>query len=253
MTPLRTILATLFALIATAGSAPADFINPGFETGNLSGWAAAGDALVVTSSIGVAPRAGTYQALLTTASRNGDLNNFSGTDAVTATTLESFLGLASGTLGSGFEGSALKQVVIVNAGDVLTFNYKFLKTEGAAADFAFVTLNGYGPLADTTTGPFSPSAVVLDPVFGDPTQETGWRTYSHTFAAGGAYTLGIGVADANDEFNPSALLLDNGQLGPTAVNAVPAPGGLLLLALGGITCLLGQYRRRRPAPNPQSV
>lgn len=95
-------------------------------------------------------------------------------------------------------------------------------------------------LADTTTGPSGASGVALDPVFLDPTRETGWLTFSRTFASAGNYTLGVGVLDRDDEFNPSGLLVDNVQLG---VTAVPEPAGAIL-ACAGAACL-GAIRLRR--------
>lgn len=77
-------LLVLGSLSALPESVAAGVVNGGFEAGNFTAWSTAGDAGVVTAAIGDAPIQGTYQALLTTASQNGDLNNFSGTDAATA-------------------------------------------------------------------------------------------------------------------------------------------------------------------------
>src|SRR5262245_26095015 len=95
MRPALLVSLVTVSLLAAAGPARADFINGSFESGNLSGWTAIGDTLAVTSSIGASPTQGTYQALLTTASQNGDANNFSGNDAVSAASLLVFLDLLS--------------------------------------------------------------------------------------------------------------------------------------------------------------
>lgn len=163
LTALRWGLVAALTLFTITAQARAGFINGSFESGNFTGWTTTGDTLVTGSGIGVTPIHGSSQAFLTTASNNGDFNNFSGSDAVSAAALESFLGLSAGTVGNGFEGSAIRQTVTVNAGDVLTFRYKFLTTEGSQTDFAFVTLTGYGILADTTADDFTASAVILDP------------------------------------------------------------------------------------------
>lgn len=247
MTSPRMLLATVLSLAAFAQPASAGLINPSFETGTFSGWTTTGDASVVNSSVGVTPFHGTFQAFLTTASQNGDFNNFSGTDAVSAAALRTFLGLPNSAISSAFEGSAIQQTFTATAGDVLSFKYKFLTTEGSSRDFAFATLSGVvNPLADTTTGPFTLSALDLDPIFGDPTSETAWRTFSFTIPTTGTYTLGIGVADAGDEFIPSGLLIDNAQLTPAA-SPVPGPPAWLFLIVTAATCGI-RARLRRPTP-----
>jgi hypothetical protein len=227
-------LTLLLGLARPAAAGP--IINGGFESGNFSGWQTTGDASVVGSTIGSAPTQGGFQAFLTTASQNGDFNNFSGSDAATASALESFLGLTPGALGGAIEGSAIKQTFTASAGQVVRFDYKFLTTEGANNDFAFVTLSGLRTLADTTTGPFFGSGVVLDPVFNDPTRETAVRTFSFTIPVTGTYTLGVGVADRGDEFIPSGLLIDNASLAQSTQATVPEPSGLALFCLAA-ACL----------------
>src|SRR4051812_13781496 len=74
--------APFVVLLALATPAQAAFINGSFETADLTGWQKAGDALTVDATFGVTPIAGNRAALITTASNNGDFNNFSGTDAV---------------------------------------------------------------------------------------------------------------------------------------------------------------------------
>jgi hypothetical protein len=231
---------TAFCLLAPV--ARAGLINGGFETGDLTGWSAAGDALVVTSAIGAVPPEGTFQVLLTTASELGDANNFSGSDAVPAADLEAFLGLPAATITSGFEGSAIQRTFAADAGEILTFRYRFLTTEGSRNDRAFVTLADFGTLADAQAPDLVASAVVLDPIFGEPTRETAWRTFSHTFAAAGTFTLGIGVVDADDEFQPSGLLVDD-----VRIQAIPEPTTLILLGTGIGCAPLLPWRRQRPA------
>ncbi|MEM9009043.1 MAG: hypothetical protein AAGE59_36735, partial [Cyanobacteria bacterium P01_F01_bin.86] len=182
--------------------------NFSFETGDFSGWQVQGDGTLQTSSIGVAPTDGTYQALMTTDATAG---------AITAGNLETFLGLednALSLLGNGIaiEGSALQlDAFTVEAGAVLTFDWNFLTGDDTpdltANDFGFVSLsNGFGTeLADTFGDFTSFTGSTFD-------QHTGYGTYHYTFATAGTYTLGIGVVDANSSAGTSGLLVDNIEL-----------------------------------------
>ncbi|WP_165223043.1 PEP-CTERM sorting domain-containing protein [Aquisphaera insulae] len=135
--------------------------------------------------------------------------------SVPESSLEVFLGLQDGDLsglGNGpvMNGSALMTTITVSAGTTLSFDYNFLTDEpmtsplDAVNDFGFLTAPGLASLADT----FSP----LVPWGSGFLRETGYRTFSETFAVAGTYTLGIGVVNVVDEMNNSALLLDNFRL-----------------------------------------
>ena len=87
-------------------AAEADLIvNGGFETGDFTGWSTLGDTGVQTSAFGSNPTLGIYQTLLTTINSVTDGDpSFSGSDAVSSSILEAFLGLSPGyldTLGGG--------------------------------------------------------------------------------------------------------------------------------------------------------
>jgi hypothetical protein len=243
MRPATRGVVALLLLVLLARPVSAGLLNGSFETGDLTDWTTIGDVSVVTSSIGANPTQGSFHTLLTTGSQSGDFNNFSGTDAVSAAALEPFLGLATGALAGGVEGSAITQTFTANAGETLRFNFNFLKVEDLPIDFAFVVLTSYIPLADTTTGPFSASGVNLDPVFGLTTFETGYRTFTFTFTTTDTYTISLGIVDRSDEFLTSALLIDNFELVVLDV-VIPEPGSMALVGVAGL-CLAACGRRLR--------
>jgi len=223
------VLATLATGLLTGGNALA--VTNGDFTLNLVGWDALGDA----SSQG-----GT--ALLTTAfdasDDTGGNFNFSGVAAADAPVLETAAGLGAGSLSStGWDGSLIQQSFAVNAGDTLQFNWNFLSNEPAQAsskpDFAFVVINGtltqLGSVAQATTQPGLTGFAA----------QTGWSTFSQTFASAGNVTLSLGVVDAEDVTVSSALLVDQ-----VTLSAVPEPGALLLLGTG-LVCSGWSRRRRR--------
>ncbi|WP_255520671.1 PEP-CTERM sorting domain-containing protein [Microcystis sp. LEGE 08355] len=155
-----------------------------------------------------------------------------------ANDLESFLGLSGNQLSnlSVVEGSAIKQTITANAGDVFSFSWNFLTDEDANNtdynDFAFFTLNNtLYSLADTQ------SIFPVNPSFSHLKKETGYQTYTIPISVTGNYILGFGVVDVDktgggNATGNSALLVDNIKL--TNGVKVPEPDSIfgLLLTLG---------------------
>jgi hypothetical protein len=196
--------------------------NGGFESG-MTGWSTIGVASIETAAYGAGPTEGSYQALVT-----------SGDGSVSDSTIETFLGLAAGTLdsliaGDANEGSAIRQTITAGAGDILTFNWNFLTDEveegDDVPDFAFVSIvsNFSEILADAVSSTFVPSNT---PFY----DETGFSTFQYTFPTSGTFTLGFGVMDEDDEVVDSGLLLDN-------VTIIPEPATICLLGLGVLSLL----------------
>lgn len=219
-------LATAISLLASSTSAFGVVLNGSFETGNFTDWTTVGDTSVQDSGFGVTPTDGNYQAALQT---------LADTTGVSASNLESFLGLSSGTLtnSGATEGSAIQQTIGANTGDVLSFDYNFLTDEVPGNsdfnDFAFFTLNNnFISLADTL------SPELFSPSFSSFAAETGYQSFSYTFTSSGTYTLGFGVVDVDntgggDTGVNSGLLVDNVKTTP-----VPEPMTIFgsLAALG---------------------
>lgn len=114
-------------------------LNLSFETGDFQDFETIGAASIETADFGVTPTDGEFQALIT-----DDFGSVSNAE------LETFLGLDAGeinNLGNGFatEGSAIQLAPItIEAGQVLSFNWNFLTSEGTPSsfnDFAFVSIN----------------------------------------------------------------------------------------------------------------
>jgi hypothetical protein len=219
-------LATAISLLASSTSAFGVVLNGSFETGNFTDWTTVGDTSVQDSGFGVTPTDGNYQAALQT---------LANTTGVSASNLESFLGLSSGTLtnSGATEGSAIQQTIGANTGDVLSFDYNFLTDEVPGNsdfnDFAFFTLNNnFISLADTL------SPELFSPSFSSFAAETGYQSFSYTFTNSGTYTLGFGGVDVDntgggDTGVNSGLLVDNVKTTP-----VPEPMTIFgsLAALG---------------------
>ncbi len=193
------LLATYCVLLIAPQAAPAQPTNPGFESGDFTGWLYAGTAAAVGAGFGSGPTEGSVEALLANAS-----------GSVSVTSLEAFLGLSAGTVsalgnGNATEGSAIKQAFSATAGDRFAFDWNFATREGTPSsfnDFAFVVFNGVlRELADTGFSPF----VSSDTPFSN---ETGFRSFCFT-ATGGPDSVAIGVVDVGDAVVDSAVLIDN--------------------------------------------
>jgi Tol biopolymer transport system component len=193
--------------------------NGEFESGDFSGWNAAGVASVQGASYGTPPSVGGYQALLV-----------NGSEAISAAEIEGHLGLASGTLGSlgngtAREGSVLWQTITVEAGSTLTFDWNFLTDEslpsGNHNDFAFVSITpaglGVTELADTGYQAFADSLT-------DFRSETGYSQFQYTFATTGTYVVGVGVVDAGDTKVDSAVLVDGFHVASNDAHVVTLAG-----------------------------
>lgn len=234
--PTLTLITVASLLASNLEASHAAVVNGSFETGNFSDWNTSGQASLETSSFGVTPVNGSYQAVLQTCVFVGACDD--NQSLTNANDLESFLGLSGNQLSnlSVVEGSAIKQTITANAGDIFSFSWNFLTDEDATnvdySDFAFFTLNNtLYSLADIQ------SIFPVNPSFSHLKKETGYQTYTIPISVTGNYILGFGVVDVdktgggNAAVN-SALLVDNIKL--TNIAKVPEPDTLfgLLLTLG---------------------
>lgn len=260
------LTAVSLGLMLAATSAHAQVINGSFESGggSYSGWTTQGDALIQTSSLGSGPTDGSFDALL--ASATDGSNGVAAGNGVSAATLESAMGVSSGTLqglgrGNPIIGSVAVQSLSLVAGQTVSFDWDFLTnqtyndgTSDSIApsannnDFSFVSLapaSGTAEvsvLADTFYGYVNDSGAAggfqtgfqITPVQNPFISETLFHTFTWTATTTGVYTLGIGVVHAaigQENGVNSGLLVDNVQVG-----AVPEPASCLALAtfVGGV-------------------
>jgi hypothetical protein len=236
------------AVLLTIGSAHATLNNGGFETGDFSGWATIGDALVVSTSFGVTPTTGTYQALVTNGPGSlygGQFHgSYSGISSVEANCfsncpMDAFLGLPDGTLRAlnfvPFDGSAISQVFTANAGSILSFSWNYLTDEGdfldIDVDYAFVLLDGtLSLLANRSMANFTSGTLFAN--------ESGYHTYVSTLSNSGTHQIAIGVVDTFDPAVNSGILVDGFN-----VRALPEPSSLLLFGFGMVGLII--YRQYR--------
>ncbi len=158
---------------------------------------------------------------------------------VTESQLETALGLNQSDLtglnnGPATSGSAISQSITVSAGATLTFDYNFLTNApppgtgpggllGALDPFAFITSPTLTDFVDNYYN--YPVPMAAAPTGTGFLYQSGYNSFSETFANAGTYTLGIGVANVTTDSYSSALLVDNFALtGGTLNNPMFATG-----------------------------
>ena len=179
--------------------------------------------------------------------------------AVPESQLETFLGLQQGDLaglnnGPVMNGSAIQQMISVQAGSTLTFDYNFMTNEPLTSP-----LNQVNPFAFVTSAPLTDFADIFSPLVHPPSPVpfalwTGNKTFQETFATAGTYNLGIGVVNVTDNMYASGLLLDNFKLtNGTVVNGSFETGNFSGWTTIGNTSVIGSfYGNGAPDGNSQA-
>src|ERR1700690_347727 len=205
---MRTLCRVLILGVAASASLlTAGIVNPGFETGDLTGWNAGGSVAVgaTCSQTGFGP----FEGSLLTCLEAG---------AVDASTTEAALGLSAGTLAglqSGLTfGSYLGQTVQMAAGETIT-------------EMAYFQADDYLPFNDTAFWSFAglnsdPEGLVGSVATVGDFGATGWKPFSFTAPTAGLYIIGFGVFNQTDNAFSSYL----------GVDATPEPCTLALFGLG---------------------
>jgi hypothetical protein len=219
--------------------------NPGFETGDLSGWTitdsgqvtAIGATMVQTATgpvWNIYP-AGSFMAQIVGSS-------------TTAANLDLFFGLAAGTIETNIpsvtSGDGVVQTVTGNAGDVFTMYWSLVETDYPPFnDTVFAVVNQgstnvlYQNLGCLTGG--CPNVV------GEGGTQP-WTLFTYTLPATGTYTFGFGAVNTEDDAVPPYLFLDNQAGGFVNTAATPEPSTYGLLGTG-LLGLFAAVRRKKSA------
>ncbi len=232
-----------------------------FENGELvpSGGDVVGDARRRRGLYGVTPTDGSRMFMVSTRENRG---------ATDEASIESAMGLASGTLDTVFagvpstsglgptNGSAFQITFAAQAGDQFQFDWNFvsgepLPLEPLYTDFGWGHLSFEGTSLGQTDLANANEGTWVDTSNGGYDQ-TDWQTVSLTLGATGNYTVTLGVVDVQDTFVDSYMLFDYFRL-----SRAPEPDTFQLVAMG----LLGlawqgrerkDARERRPAQRASS-
>ena len=257
----RQIALTLAVLAFALPASAIEISITSFENGELvpSGSDVVGDARRRRRLYGINPTDGNRMFMVSSRENNG---------ATDEATIESSMGIPSGTLDTVFggvpstsgvgptSGSAFRITFAAQAGDQFQFDWNFvsgepLPLEPLYTDFGWGHLSfegtslGQTDLANANEGNWIDTS-------NNGYDQTGWQTVSLNIGATGNYTVTLGVADVEDLFVDSYMIFDYFRL-----QRAPEPDTFLLVAAG----LLGlawqgrgrkDVRKRRPAQRASS-
>lgn len=179
-------------------------------------WESVGEVLLETSQFGSGPTPAPAQIVLN-----------SETNTVSQAQLETFLGLAPGSLdglgsGNAINGAGVSTNFTAQAGDTVSFDWNFVTRELGVIptnnDFAVVVLSGTpAVLVDTGFPDGTSSGLTASPenfenfsfFFSGNDFGSGPEAFSTVIPANGTYTLGIGLVNEANTFTQSLLLVDN--------------------------------------------
>jgi hypothetical protein len=231
---LRTSVSVFLLTTSLGASARADLINPGFETGNFTGWTTIGNTVVVgeNNQIGshlTSPIEGRFQARM----ESGAIDRFD---------IANFVGIPffwepfnQATLTN--NGSAIRQTLTANVGDAISFAWTFVTTEQATQiqDFAFFSVTNGSSVADAVILADTQASGSLGKVSGN---------IIYSFPESGSFTLSFGVMDHADNLRPSYLYVDD--VVSARLVAIPVPSAVLLMGIGASCYGLLNRRRHKP-------
>jgi hypothetical protein len=239
---------TILALSVLTATSHAAIINGSFEQG-MSGWEKVGLPNEANYLAKGTASDGQYSAVMKAFDTFPILAN--------GASISEFIGAAPGAFvgvepakGASYDGAAIKQTFFANAGQTVSFDWRFglELTPGATRNTVFYAVNGMPvSLLDTSLASnFSENTEPFMPIFMTDlsyaefyslVNVTQITNIQFPILTSGFYTLAFGAISNNVGMNDSVLFIDNVKL----IGEVPEPTSLALFGIAG----LALFARRR--------
>jgi hypothetical protein len=233
MQKVKNVKLVLCALVLTGGFASADqlFVNPGFENGDLTGWAVGGNS--VSSGVGTD---GTNIAAADPIFQPDQINVRSGNFAAFAVVR---CGLSACTQ-STTESITLTQTVGIVP--FTSYNVGFYLGNDSSNGFGMEISDAYTQIFVNGVG-ILPSTPYLDSPLGSTSAD--FMLFSGTFNAGAATNATVTFQVTGSGTSRVGLSLDDLFFTGQAPATVPEPGTSALLTGGGLVSIFWTWRKRR--------
>ncbi|MCA9215829.1 MAG: CotH kinase family protein [Planctomycetales bacterium] len=177
--------------------------NGGFERTQFAPWRITGSVQFATEFAGSHPTEGEQMIVASTSDSSATRSGVEFSICLPRSTLDGV------NTGSVQRGSAMTRELVLTEYSTISFDWNFLTNDTRDGDFAFVVVIDTRDDSYSITLLADPTSRMTTTSAGPFTRETGFQQFSHHVEHAGTYRVAIGVVQAVDLAQDSALAVDN--------------------------------------------